>query len=82
MDRVEVITRVERRRKWTDAEKATVAVGRGSTGWPGTWSTMAFRSSSAGDSGHSRVGTAPTRPSIAAMHRHCGKLVLGLKHQL
>jgi transposase len=33
MDRVEVITRVERRRKWTDAEKATVLA---ETDAPGT----------------------------------------------
>ncbi len=33
MDRVEVITRVERRRKWTDAEKAAVLA---ETDTPGT----------------------------------------------
>ena len=33
MDRVEVITRVERRRKWTDAEKAAVLA---ETDAPGT----------------------------------------------
>jgi transposase len=33
MDRVEVITRVERRRKWTDAEKAAVLAD---TDAPGT----------------------------------------------